>query len=74
MSFWLISLNLKGMEGLFFGESRCYGGIVNINCHWEIGGKRTYDLEGFACCVGGCCEGSALGWRWDAVLAHNVFC
>lgn len=69
MSFWLISLNLKGIEGLLLGESRCCRRIVSITCDWEIGGKRTYDLEGFACHAGGCCEGSALGWRWDAVLA-----
>ena len=48
--------------------------VLRWYCQYQLPlgdwGKRTYDLEGFACHAGGGCEGSALGWRWDTVLAY----
>lgn len=46
MSFWLISLNLKGMEGLFFGESRCCRKAVNFTWIWEHWGEEDVRLGG----------------------------
>ena len=41
MSFWLIALNWKGIEGLFLGESRCYDVWISINWDCEVRIGRT---------------------------------
>ena len=47
MSFWLISLKEKGIEGWLLGEFRCCEAVKNRR--WRGFGKcRTYDLKCFA--------------------------
>lgn len=41
MSLWLISLNLKGIEGLLLGESRCYINKSQSHGDGEAGGEHT---------------------------------
>ena len=71
MSFSLVALNLKGMEGLLLGLSRCYGRGVRSEEYLDrieveaatrgndmldtLVGEKAYDLKGFA--PGGGCSG-----------------
>ena len=45
MSFSFWALNLKGMLGLFSGESRCCEGAVRRLARYEGGGMGEFDIR-----------------------------
>lgn len=66
MSFWLIPLKEKGIDGLLLGVSRCYKYVMVKDMRPPAVG--TYDLEGIATKSAGGGEQPALGLGFSCLV------
>lgn len=69
MSFWLVSLKWKDIEGLFLGVSRCYTHVMTEDMRTPAMG--THDLEGIATENAGGCEQSGLGLGFSSLMCDT---
>lgn len=68
MSFWLLPLKEKGIDGLLLGVSRCYTYVMVKDMRPPAMG--TYDLEGIATESAGGGEQPGLGLGFSCLMGN----